>query len=332
MSFLTVCFNQGRGSDERARGTIKTVTVTNKSKAPLTIYSVGVTSTDGSATAEFNVTGGSCGSTGYPHTVGPSPDTCTITVSFTPSAISASNGRTGTLTITDDAPAGTQTINMEGTGTADVTTSPASVTITNEEFGKTVTKYVTITNKQSQSVTLTPSIAQTATGFALAAGGTCDGTILAPTVPAASSCTIAYSYSPSALNSESGTLTIIASPDLAPSPYHTVALSATTVPDTVTPTSLVYGDLLLTDLQTKTVTVTNKSPFTLSLSDSIGGTDPADFTILGGCGSTLAPNSYCSIAVAFSPTETGTRSAALAVTITGDPTSPHDVSLKGTGM
>jgi hypothetical protein len=93
-----------------------------------------------------------------------------------------------------------------------------------------------------------------------------------------------------------------------------------------------YGNLLLTDEQIKTVTVANKSPFTLSLSDSIGGANPADFTILGGCGATVAPNSYCNIAVAFMPTEVGTRSATLSVGIAQDPTSPHNVSLKGTGM
>ncbi len=217
--------------------TIETVTVTSKSATPLVISSVGVTSTDGSATAEFAVTGGSCVSTS-PYTVGPSPDICTITVSFKPSAISATNGRTGRLTITDDAPAGSQTINMQGTGTADVTTSPAGVTINNQDFGNTVTRYVTITNKQSSSVTLTPSITQSATGFALAGGGTCVGS--PPAVPANGNCTIAVAYSPSALTppGESGTLTISASPDLATSP-HTVALSATTVPDTIAATAVV---------------------------------------------------------------------------------------------
>ena len=81
--------------------------MTSKSEGALVISSVTASSTDGSATAEFKVTGGSCGSTGYPYTVGPTPDTCTIKVSFTPSAISSINGRTGTLTIVDDAPEGT---------------------------------------------------------------------------------------------------------------------------------------------------------------------------------------------------------------------------------
>ncbi|MGA9724792.1 MAG: beta-propeller fold lactonase family protein, partial [Candidatus Binatus sp.] len=328
--------------------TIKTVTVTSKSKAPLVIYSVTVASTDGSATPEFNVTGGgSCGSTGYPYTVGPSPDTCTITISFTPSAISSTNGRTGTLTIVDDAPegtpAGTETINMEGTGTVDVTTSPATVTIKNQHFGETVTKFVTITNKQSQQVTLTPSITQSATGFALASSGTCGGTILAPTVPATSSCTIAFTYSPSALTppGESATLTISASPDLATSP-HTVAITATTVPDTVGATaavgtavnggpSVTANVLKVTDLAEPPTSVsTFAAPTALGI--SIGSAaHPAPYngvgfsvgSIPGTCPVGTAANVTC-YPVTFTATAgtTGshvTESACEDVTLTSDP-------------
>jgi CSLREA domain-containing protein len=314
--------------------TIKTVTVTSKSAAPLVISSVTVSSTDGSATPEFNVTGGSCGPS-YPYTVGPSPNTCTINVSFTPSAISSTNGRTGTLTIVDNAPegtpAGTETINLEGTGTVDVTTSPASVTITNQRFGTTITKYVTITNKQSQPITLTPSIAQSATGFALASGGTCAGT--PPVVPATSSCTIAFTYSPSALTppGESATLTISASPDLATSP-HTVAITATTVPDTVLPTTLAYGVVSHTTSKTLKATVTNYSPFAISVGSGVSGANAGDFTDAGGtCGAMLGGNSSCTIAVTFKPTTTSSESATLAVSVGSDPTSPHNVSLTGTG-
>jgi hypothetical protein len=267
--------------------------------------------------------------------VGPSPNTCTINVSFTPSAISSTNGRTGTLTIVDNAPegtpAGTETINLEGTGTVDVTTSPASVTITNQRFGTTITKYVTITNKQSQPITLTPSIAQSATGFALASGGTCAGT--PPVVPATSSCTIAFTYSPSALTppGESATLTISASPDLATSP-HTVAITATTVPDTVLPTTLAYGVVSHTTSKTLKATVTNYSPFAISVGSGVSGANAGDFTDAGGtCGAMLGGNSSCTIAVTFKPTTTSSESATLAVSVGSDPTSPHNVSLTGTG-
>ena len=52
--------------------TIKTVTVASRSKAPLIISSVTVAGTDGSATPEFSITGGTCGPS-YPYTVSPSP-------------------------------------------------------------------------------------------------------------------------------------------------------------------------------------------------------------------------------------------------------------------
>jgi predicted outer membrane repeat protein len=328
--------------------TIKTVTVTNRSKAPLTIYSVTVASADGSATPEFNVTGGTCGPT-YPYVVGPSPDTCTIKVSFTPSAISATNGRTGTLTITDDAPAGTQTVPMEGTGTVDVTTSPASVTIKKEDFGKTVTKFVTITNKQSQQITLTPSITQSASGFALASGGTCGSTISAPTVPAASSCTIAYTYSPSALTppGESATLTITASPDLATSP-HTVALSATTVPDTVVAVASVgfatnggppvtANVLKVTDLASPTFAI---GALGVSIGAPYNGgsnNNAADFSVSstpGTCPIGTAANVTC-YPVTFTATEGTTsshvtESACVDVTVMSDPGTYANACAAGT--
>ncbi|MGB8682473.1 MAG: SBBP repeat-containing protein [Candidatus Binatus sp.] len=317
--------------------TIKTVTVTSKSKAALIISSVTVASTDGSATPEFAVTGGSCGPT-YPYTVGPSPDTCTITISFTPSAISSTNGRTGTLTIVDDAPEGTATIKLEGSGKVDVTTAPASVTINKEHFGDTVKRYVTITNKQSQEITLTPSITQNASGFAVTSGGTCGGTPPAPTVPASSSCTIALSYSPSALTppGESGTLTITASPDLGTSP-HTVTLSATTVPDTVAATAPVglatnggtpvtVNVLKVTDLASPTFAI---GALGVSIGSPYNGgsnNNSADFSVNstpGTCPVGTAANVTC-YPVTFTATEGTatshvTESACIDVTVASDP-------------
>jgi hypothetical protein len=317
--------------------TIKTVTVTSKSKAALVISSVTVASTDGSATPEFIVTGGTCGPT-YPFTVSPSPGSCTITVSFTPSAISSTDGRTGTLTIVDDAPTGTETIKMEGTGTTDVITAPASATIKNEHFGDTTTRYITIINKQSQQITLTPSITQTASGFGVASGGTCGGTLLARTVPAAGSCTIAYSYSPSALTpaGESGTLTISASPDLATSPP-TVAITATTVPDTVLAvasaglatnggTPVTADTLKVTDLASPTFGI---GALGVSIGAPYNGgsnNNSADFSVSstpGSCPVGTAANVTC-YPVTFTATEGTatshvTESACIDVTVASDP-------------
>jgi hypothetical protein len=265
----------------------------------------------------------------------------------------ATNDRTGRLTIADDAPAGTQTINMQGTGAVDVTTSPASVTINNEQFGKTVTKYATITNKQSSSITLTPGISQTATGFTFpASGGTCGGTMLA-----GSTCTIAYTYSPSALNNESGTLTIRANPDLAASPYHTVTLSATTVPDTVAATAAVGNAWTVTGVHKVAVSpatanvlkVTDLASPTFGIgalgvsigsaanAGAYGGTMPGDFSVSGAtgkCPAGAAANVAC-YTVKFTPSQGSpsapvTESACIDITVASDPGSYANACAGGT--
>ena len=226
----------------------------------------------------------------------------------------------------DNGGKGSQNVSLTGTGTADLTTTVASLVFPSTKFGTRAVKAFSVTNHQTQAVTLSKSFSGTNAADFSVTGGTCTTSL-----GALSSCSIYVSFAPGVLGSESATLTIGDSPD--PLGTHAIVLSTgPTIPATVTPTSLLYGTLMLTDQQIKTVTVANKSPFTLSLSDSIGGVDPADFAILGGCGATLAPKSYCTIAVTFTPTEVGTRGATLTVGIGQDPSSPHNVSLSGTGM
>jgi hypothetical protein len=64
----------------------------------------------------------------------------------------------------------------------------------------------------------------------------------------------------------------------------------------------------------------------------IGGDKATDFAIIGGdckVGLTLAPNATCTLEVRFTPAETGTRRAALTISV--DPGSPASVLLTGTG-
>src|ERR1700731_1073404 len=116
------------------------------------------------------------------------------------------------------------------------------------------------------------------------------------------------------------------------SPY-TVALSTgPTIPATVTPTSIAFGTLKTTS-KTLNVTVTNLSGFSLPLTESFSGANASDFTVAGGsCGAMATANSSCAIAVKFTPTGGGSaESASMAVNVTNDPTSPHSISLTGTG-
>jgi len=57
----------------------------------------------------------------------------------------------------------------------------------------------------------------------------------------------------------------------------------------------------------------------------------APFTQTNTCGSTLAPNSQCSITVTFAPTVTGSQSGTITITDSA-PNSPQVVTLRGAGV
>jgi len=86
-----------------------------------------------------------------------------------------------------------------------------------------------------------------------------------------------------------------------------------------------------------TITVVNLGAATLTLpTPVIGGTNAADFSLTTApakpCGSTLAGGAYCLVGVTFTPSLATTESASVAISVSPDAASPHDVSLTGTGM
>lgn len=79
------------------------------------------------------------------------------------------------------------------------------------------------------------------------------------------------------------------------------------------------------------VTLSNSSPNTISISSiALTGADPGDFSQTNNCGSTLAGNSSCTIAVVFSPNVINTRTATLSISDNA-PGSPQTASLQGAG-
>ena len=138
-------------------------------------------------------------------------------------------------------------------------------------------------------------------------------------------------FTPGVLGSESATVTFSDSPDPL-SPYNVTFTVAGTIPETVSPITLSYGTVSRTSSKLLKTTVTNKSPFTISIGSSVSGANPDDFTITGGtCGASLVGNTSCTIGVRFKPTTAAGESATLTVNVPQDPTSPRNVSLTGTG-
>jgi hypothetical protein len=101
----------------------------------------------------------------------------------------------------------------------------------------------------------------------------------------------------------------------------------------LSPSSLNFGNQTvgLTSVA-QGVTLTNTGNITLTIS-SIGvtGTNSADFGETNNCPGSLAPSVSCTISVTFTPTTTGTRTAAVAITDNA-PGSPQLISLTGVGV
>ncbi len=190
----------------------------------------------------------------------PPPTTCTISVTFTPTATGA---RSGTLTFTDSAANSPQTVALAGTGIG-----PAfSLSQTSLTFGI------------SQGVGTTSGvlpIALTSTGTApllinsITATGDFAETNNCPTPPqTTTTCTISVTFSPTATGARSGTLAILSNVS---GPATTVALSGTGVPGyamTVDRTSATV--LKGTDSAVFNVSATSQFNFSGTISLSCGG-------------------------------------------------------------
>jgi hypothetical protein len=176
----------------------QTVTLTNSGAGALTIRSI---TPSGDFAQNHN-----CVS---PVAVGGS---CTISVTFTPTV---GGTRNGTISIADNASDSPQTVNLQGTGLGPtVTLSPTSL-----NFGEQA--YLVPSNPRP--VTLTNSGAGPLTISSITATGDYAKTHDCPSSLAAGAfCTINVTFTPTGLNTRTGTLTIV---DNAPGSPHTAPLT-----------------------------------------------------------------------------------------------------------
>jgi N-acetylneuraminic acid mutarotase len=101
----------------------------------------------------------------------------------------------------------------------------------------------------------------------------------------------------------------------------------------VSPTSLLFGLLLVNQTSpAQSVTLSNTGTWPLTIgSIALAGANAGDFLQTNGCGTTLAAGASCAVSVAFHPTASGARTAALTVS-SDDPAHPTlTVALDGTG-
>ncbi len=296
----------------------QTVKVSNQQNIPLNISGVSVS---GANSGDFGVTN-SCPT--VPSSV-PATASCTLSVTFTPTA---SGARTATLSIIDDASSSPQVVTLTGSGSAPVTLTPVSITTFSALVG-TTSAFKTVTIKNSATTPLTLDSFQFSGDFEQTAT-TC-GTLPKALAPGAS-CNVSVTFDPTIGGVRDGQLLVY---DSALSSPQVVNLSGKgTSPLTVSPATLSFSALLVgTESAAKTITLTNheseSETFSLALTS---GLSAIDFLANSNCSTgVIAANSSCLIYVNFAPSSTSptTRTGTLTVTDSAPGGSPLTASLTG---
>jgi len=246
---------------------------------------------------------------------------CTITVTFKPTAIGT---RTGKVTITDSAGTSPQAVTLTGTG-SEVSLSASSVTFPTTAVGST---------SASQIVTL-KNVGSTALGItSLSLGGTDpadfgETNTCGTSVAASGSCTLTLTFHPKAINSRLATISIADNGGGSP---QTIALSGLGTYAKLSASSIFFPTTVLGSTSAAvTVTLTNVNTAALSITSvTLGGTDSADFTETNTCGTSVAASKSCSFTLTFHPKAIGTRTATVSIVDNGGG-SPQVITLSGPG-
>ncbi len=279
------------------------VVLTNFGEAPLDISNI-------AASADFSQTD-NCGSTLQ------AGSNCTIGVMYAPTV---TGNKIGTVTITDNAFTGTQTVALSGTGTAPIGgIAPAALAFQPQAINTTSgPQLVFLSNTGNGALTFSGSGIATTGDFAQT--NNC-GSALAPKA----SCTITVTYTPTVTGPETGSVTVTS--NAAPQIVSLSGTGAATAPlITASPQSLIFStELLKIRSAAQTVTLKNSGIKAVSISSvAISG----DFTKAGTCGTTLGAGKSCIENVYFTPTAAGTRTGVLKFTLSSGAVT---VDLTGTG-
>jgi hypothetical protein len=143
-----------------------------------------------------------------------------------------------------------------------------------------------------------------------------------------STCTISVTFTPGAAGIRTATMNINDSDSTSP---QTLALTGGLPPAAVSPASLAFVPQGVGTSATQYVVLTNNLTTGLSIGTiTFSGADPGDFAQTNTCMRGLPTNRSCTIAVTFTPTGTGTRTATMYIDDSAN-NSPQTVSLMGTG-
>ena len=255
----------------------------------------------------------------------PPNGTCNISVTFKPGVSGALNGQ---VTVGDDAPNGSQVVNMTGTGSAPaVTLAPTSLTFATLVNSTTASKGVKLTNSGAGPLTISsivPSGNYSETDTCVSKSPLATG----------ASCNINVSFSPTVTGTVKGIVTI--NDNGINGPPHRIALLGTSeVTIAVSPASLTFPVTTVGNTSAaQTVTVTNNAARLKASTGVLVVTSRRPDRVPRLVGSTLNAAASCTLSVTFSPTTNGTAGVvkgglAVSDTAAGIAYNPQSVSLSG---
>ncbi len=255
--------------------------------------------------------------------------TCTVAVSFNPSAIGA---RDATLTANGAGASAGGTAALTGTGdTAPlIQVTPTAASFGSVATGVTLDLPFTVTNAGTAPTGAITAVVTgvAATQFSVVSVGTCS----APLAGGAS-CTVTVRFAPTMLGSFTAVLDV-SSPvggrdtsDLSATGISPAAL----IFDSGTPVT--FGSVAETDTPTRTVVLRNTgAAMVTGLTATISGADAAAFTILPAstCGATLAGGSTCNLVIRMNAH--AQRAYAAQLDVTGTPGGTLNAPISATGI
>lgn len=273
------------------------------------------------ATGDYVVTPGDCPGIGATL---PANGSCTLQVTFTPTATGV---RTGTLSLTTDATPAALTVSLTGKAVSSkLLITPGALAFATIPVGSTAQLSVTLTNSGTAAVN--------AITAGLSGPGVASFAITTPcpaSLAPGQGCTLTVTYAPSVATTSNATLTI-ASTD--PSSPATIPLTGTAVAPrlVITPASLVFGPLTVGTTAQRTITLVNAGMASVSsITAAISGPNASSFAVITPCAATLAPGASCTLTVSYAPSSASAESATLTLTST-DASSPATIPLSGSGI
>ena len=251
---------------------------------------------------------------------------CTVTVTFSPTAAQA---YAGNIAITGSG--GTNlSVSLSGTGsataTSNVNASASALSFGNVQIGQTsAAQTITVTNSGTLAAT---DMAYPAAPAKFNKSGTC----ASATLGAGASCTLVFTYSPTAAGPDNPTYTFTGGGKTFP-----IALSGTGTTTAPPP----VGQLTIAASVTMPATTvgTSSSPQAVTVSN-IGGTpvtvsaitssNNAEFAVSGSTCTSVSAGGSCTFNITFTPAVAGARSASVTIVSNGTG-SPQSIIVFGTG-